>query len=81
MPSSRAAATPTLPPGGGRAAPTLSSGRIPASTPAAHLLNRDLLAGLRGPCHLLLPVRKYPAPGTQARTLVIPSTTSPTWLL
>jgi hypothetical protein len=26
-------------------------------------------------------VRKYPAPGTQARTLVIPSTTSPTWLL
>ena len=34
-----------------------------------------------GPCHLLLPVRKYPAPGTQAQTLVIPSTTSSTWLV
>ena len=53
----------------------------PRSHPAAHLLNRDLPAGLRGPCHRLPPVRKYPAPGTQARTLVIPSTTTSTWLV
>ena len=49
--------------------------------PAAHLLNRDLPAGLRGPCHLPLPRAELPAPGTQAQTLAIPSTTSPTWLL
>jgi len=31
--------------------------------PVAHLLNRDLLAGLRGPCHLLLPRAEVPRTG------------------
>ena len=83
VPGSRAAATRTLPSGGPRAAPMLRSVGLPhpRQHPAAHLLNRDLLAGLRGPCHLLFPRAEGPAPATQDRTLVIPSTTSSTWLI
>jgi hypothetical protein len=55
------------------------SGRIGASAPS-HLLKQDLLARLRGSYHLLLPRAEVPAPETQARTLVIPSTTSSTWV-
>ena len=49
-----------------------------ALAPVAHLFRRHLLAGPRGPRHLLVPGAEVPAPGTQARTLVIPSGTSST---
>jgi hypothetical protein len=59
----------------GARAPMPRSGRIGASAPS-HLLKQDLLARLRGLYYLLLPRTEVPAPATQARTLVIPSTTS-----
>jgi len=43
------------PPGGPRATPMPRVRPHPRLHPAAHLLNRDLLAGLRGLCHLPLP--------------------------
>jgi hypothetical protein len=59
----------------------LRSGHIRANAPAAHLLNRDLPAGLRGPWYRLLLRAELPAPGTQAHTLMIPFTPSSTWLV
>src|ERR1700733_4782508 len=62
MPSSRAAATPDVAarPGQGADAQVRPP---PRQHPAAHLLNRDLLARLPGPCHLLLPRAEVPRTG------------------
>ena len=67
-------------PAGGRAAPVLSSGRIRASTPPLTCSTGISWQGCGTRVTSCSPVRKYPAPGTQARTLVIPSTTSSTWV-
>ena len=49
-----------------------------ALAPVAHLLKRHLLAGPRGPRHLLPPCGTT-CTGDSSRTLVIPSGTSSTW--
>jgi hypothetical protein len=68
-------------PAGGRAAPTLRSGRIRASAPSLICSSGISRQGCEARVTSCSPVRKYPAPGTQARTLVIPSTTSSTWVI
>jgi len=56
----------------------LRSGRIRASTPSLICSTGISWQGYGARVTSCSPVRKYPAPGTQARTLVIPSTTSST---
>ena len=85
--ATRACQPPGLPPprgcrpAAGRAAPTLGSGRIRARAPPLTCSTGISWPDCGARVTSCSPVRKYPAPGTQARTLVIPSTTSPTWLL
>jgi hypothetical protein len=56
-------------------------GRIRASTPPLICSTGISWQGCGARITSCSPVRKYPAPGTQARTLAIPSTTSSTWLM
>jgi hypothetical protein len=55
VPSSRGCRYPGVAARRGQGGADAQVRRIRASSPAAHLLNRDLLAGLRGPWHLLPP--------------------------
>ena len=85
--ATRACQAPGLPPprgcrpAGDRATPMLRSGRIRASTPPLTCSTAISWPDCGARVTSCSPVRKYPAPGTQARTLVIPSTTSSTWLV
>jgi len=67
-------------PAGGRAAPMPRSGRIRASAPPLICSSEISWQGCGACVTSCSPMRKYPAPATQARTLVIPSTTSSTWV-
>ena len=80
VPSSRAAATRTLPPGGPRATPMLRSGRIRACTRRSSA-QPGSPGRAAGPVSPPAPRAELSAPGTQAQTLVIPSTRSSTWLV
>jgi hypothetical protein len=59
----------------------LRSGRIRASTPSLICSTGISWPGCGARVTSCSPVRKYPAPGTKAQTLVVPSTTSSTWLV